>query len=113
LEPEADLISDAKACNPKVTFERGRAEEMDFEEDKFNLIVSWTVLQHIPDKTLESVAKEMKRVVKPSGNIILAEETRGDDWGSGWVRSEDEYENLFKPFSISWKKYRDIGRDFL
>lgn len=42
----------------------------DFNDHSFDVITMWHVLEHVPD--LENQIKELKRLVKPNGSIIIA-----------------------------------------
>lgn len=42
----------------------------DFDDNSFDIITMWHVLEHVPD--LEYQIKELKRLVKPNGSIIIA-----------------------------------------
>ncbi len=44
------------------------AEAIDFDDNVFDVIVSHEVLEHIPD--LQAAAREMKRVLKPTGVMV-------------------------------------------
>ncbi|WDO13797.1 class I SAM-dependent methyltransferase [Flavobacterium sp. WW92] len=42
----------------------------DFENNSFDIITMWHVLEHVPN--LEDQIKELKRLLKPNGSIIIA-----------------------------------------
>ena len=42
----------------------------EFESHTFDVITMWHVLEHVPN--LENQIKELKRLVKPNGTIIIA-----------------------------------------
>jgi len=42
----------------------------DFENNSFDIITMWHVLEHVPN--LEGQIKELKRLLKPNGSIIIA-----------------------------------------
>ena len=42
----------------------------DFEDNSFDIITMWHVLEHVPN--LENQIKELKRLIKPTGSIIIA-----------------------------------------
>ncbi len=46
------------------------SETSDFEEEQFDIITMWHVLEHVPD--LQNQIKELKRLVKPNGYVIIA-----------------------------------------
>ena len=55
------------AINKGVTFANDLSE---LENNSFDVITMWHVLEHVPD--LEFQIKELKRLIKPSGTIIIA-----------------------------------------
>lgn len=42
----------------------------DLEDNSFDVITMWHVLEHVPD--LENQIKELKRLIKPNGTVIIA-----------------------------------------
>jgi 2-polyprenyl-3-methyl-5-hydroxy-6-metoxy-1,4-benzoquinol methylase len=55
------------AINKGVSFANDLSE---LENNSFDVITMWHVLEHVPD--LEFQIKELKRLIKPSGTIIIA-----------------------------------------
>lgn len=47
-----------------------KQETLDFESHSFDIITMWHVLEHVPN--LDSQIKELKRLLKPNGSIIIA-----------------------------------------
>lgn len=65
VEPSEKAKAIAK--NKGVTF----VESInDLENNSFDVITMWHVLEHVPD--LENQIKELKRLIKPSGTIFIA-----------------------------------------
>ena len=52
-----------------IDFQFGDAEELDFPNDFFDLVISNMTFHHIPDKN--KALKEMYRVLKPGGQLAL------------------------------------------
>lgn len=71
IDPNADSLKTASEKYPDVKFVVMTGENLEFENDSFNLASISMALHHLPDvaKTLA----EMQRVVKPSGWIIVSE----------------------------------------
>lgn len=70
-----DLISayidQAKQTYPGINFLHTNAEDLDFKDAFFDLILLFTVFTSILDKTMaQNVAREVKRVLRPSGAIV-------------------------------------------
>jgi 2-polyprenyl-3-methyl-5-hydroxy-6-metoxy-1,4-benzoquinol methylase len=57
----------AIAINKGVSFVENLSE---LESNSFDVITMWHVLEHVPD--LENQIKELKRLIKPSGTVIIA-----------------------------------------
>ncbi|WP_296146334.1 class I SAM-dependent methyltransferase [uncultured Flavobacterium sp.] len=65
IEPseKARNIAKAKGVELKLNLS-------DFENNSFDIITMWHVLEHVPN--LEEQIKELKRLVKPNGSILIA-----------------------------------------
>lgn len=71
--------------------------------DSVDLILTYTVLQHLNDEEMEKTAKEMIHILTPCGAIILVEETAKEcahpprtSGGHGtYPRSEERYAEYF------------------
>ena len=57
----------AIALNKGVSFVENLSE---LESNSFDIITMWHVLEHVPD--LENQIKELKRLIKPTGTVIIA-----------------------------------------
>lgn len=58
-----------KKNNLDINFQKGNALNLDFADNSFDSVFSMTAIEFIED--LEKAFKEMKRVVKPGGKIML------------------------------------------
>ena len=65
-----DLLKIAKEKQPTIDFRIGDAMNLDFPENKFDVIYGSSVLHHLD---MEKAYKEFYRVLKPGGRIIFAE----------------------------------------
>lgn len=66
-----DRIEDAQRLSPNIDFRCGNAQHLPFENDSFDLVLSFTVFTSILDAGLrEAVAKEILRILKPDGAVI-------------------------------------------
>lgn len=63
-------ISFAELILPKVTFKVGSLLELPYEDDFFDVVFSFQVLEHIPPADLPLAIKEVARVLKPGGIFI-------------------------------------------
>jgi ubiquinone/menaquinone biosynthesis C-methylase UbiE len=68
------------------------AEHLDFPDKSFDYVVTTFVLCSIPDPLM--ALKEMRRVLKPSGEMINLEYVRSSNHSIAWI------EDLINPFII-------------
>jgi len=63
------LIAKDSPKLPNITFTKSSAENIPFDDDSFDLVVSTCLLAHVKDP--ERVLSEARRVVKNSGQIVI------------------------------------------
>lgn len=68
-------ISQARLFYPHVAFSEASVTKLPFPDHRFDAVVTWTVLQHIPNHLIETALNEIKRVAKPKALIVLCETT--------------------------------------
>jgi SAM-dependent methyltransferase len=68
-------LSEAKQFYPKISFSVASATELQFPDHSFDVVITWTVVQHIPNSLVSKALSEIKRVAKPKSLIILCEAT--------------------------------------
>lgn len=100
----------ARQTYPGVHFARGSVTGIPFADDTFDLVVTWTVLQHVPPESLAQAGAEMCRVLAPSGTLLICEETREADASTSpsahtWHRHVGEYEAVFAPLRLQSQGY--------
>ncbi|MFC6836140.1 class I SAM-dependent methyltransferase [Halomarina ordinaria] len=100
IEPNAEALAAARRAYPEVDFEVALADDIPYPDDHFDLVVAWAVLGHIPPGTIERAAREIRRVLRDDGTLLLCERTSGDSASGVWVRSRGDYEALFDPFAV-------------
>lgn len=71
VDPNTDSLSEAKKIYPDVIFKEMVGEHLDFVNNTFDVATISMALHHLPD--IEKSLKEMQRVVKPGGWIIVNE----------------------------------------
>lgn len=104
IEPERNLLDDARRLYPNIKFYHGLVQKMPFPNNYFDLCVSWTVLMHIPPKELNKAIDEIKRVSAQEAIIILAEGVGDKSRSFGyWERTLEEWKDLFSPWKLSWR----------
>jgi ubiquinone/menaquinone biosynthesis C-methylase UbiE len=72
--PEMIEYANRKARNlANCTFEAGTAEALAFPGGSFDLVVSSLMLHHLPKDGRLKAVKEMRRVLRPGGRLVVAE----------------------------------------
>ena len=77
VEREPDWVRKATrhaaelGLSDRCSYQVGAAESLPFEDASFDLVTCQTVLIHVPDPL--AVVREMLRVTKPGGQVIVAE----------------------------------------
>jgi SAM-dependent methyltransferase len=70
LDPTPELIAAARARDPESTYIEGRAEALPFEDETFDLVVSYLSLIDIED--FRTALREMVRVLTQNGSLLIA-----------------------------------------
>ena len=78
LEPKKEDFYLAKKQVPEANFKTGTATNIPFENDSFDVVVMFDVIEHIKINTEEFAIKEISRVLRPKGRLILS--TPYFDW---------------------------------
>jgi len=72
IDPEPEWVREASERAPeRFTFVQGSGENLPFPDATFDLVTCQTVLIHTADP--RAVIREMRRVTKPGGQVIVAE----------------------------------------
>jgi SAM-dependent methyltransferase len=72
IEPEKSLFFEAQKEVPQAIFKQGSALKIPAEDKSFDLTVMFDVIEHIPKGTEMIAFKEIKRVLKPRGKLVLS-----------------------------------------
>jgi ubiquinone/menaquinone biosynthesis C-methylase UbiE len=56
-----------------VTFKPAVAEALPFPEAQFDVVVSTLMLHHLPRKVRQQCAREIRRVLKPEGRVLVVD----------------------------------------
>ena len=81
MKKAKENLSNAGVSN--VEFRVGDAEDIPLEDNSVDAVVGNMVLHHCPDP--ESAIKEMARVLKPNGRLVLADMEEHDE---KWLKNE-------------------------
>ena len=114
IDPTPQLLETARQRDPSGDYQSGRAELLEFEAASFDLVVSYLTLVDIPD--FRTAIREMTRVLKPGGTLLVANLTGFTSAGAeqGWIKDEegrrlhfpvDRYLDEF-PFWLEWAGIR-------
>jgi SAM-dependent methyltransferase len=70
-----DEIAEKKArkAGAEVVFRTGLAESLPFPDAQFDVVLSTVMLHHLPLKARQQCAKEIRRVLKPSGRVLAVD----------------------------------------
>lgn len=74
VDPSAAMM--ARSATSGIAMARGRAEALPFAAASFDFLCLGYALRHLAD--LEGVFREFRRVLKPSGRVLILEITRPD-----------------------------------
>lgn len=72
IDPNAEAIKFARKKVPKVKFLIGYANKLPFPNSYFDTVVFFDVIEHLPRNTEGEALKEISRVIKPKGTLILS-----------------------------------------
>lgn len=67
LEPAAEMLAQAQSRSPTITFQAGRAEQLDYQPDFFNLVFSVDVIHHVANHA--AYFQEAYRILKNGGRL--------------------------------------------
>lgn len=72
LDPDPAAIKIAKKAMPNGIFFTGTAEKLPFKDHSFDTVIFLDVIEHIPHHSEITCLKEINRVLKPKGTLILS-----------------------------------------
>lgn len=95
-------IEQAKRDCPLGRFLTYDGKTIPFDDGFFDGLLSWTVLQHIPDEDIKGVGKEIKRVMSNESYLILYENISiwHENKAHIWFRSTEMYQTFFNEFHL-------------
>jgi SAM-dependent methyltransferase len=118
FEREASLVATARALLPDLRFELvSTLGSLPAAASSAEFVLTFTVLQHMPDAVALAVIAETLRVLAPAGHVLVVEETdstleAGDvtrpDLGYTRGRPVEWYVEAFKPLQLLATSARHI-----
>jgi SAM-dependent methyltransferase len=107
IDINSTALATARGTYPEFDFRLGSATELHFPDGQFDLVTTWTVLQHISPDRIRIACAELRRVLAPGGMLLLCEETRLADRPMNrrphtWHRRSDDYKELFSPLEQTY-----------
>jgi SAM-dependent methyltransferase len=118
FEREPHFVAEAHSLFPDISFHQvATLESLPAPDHHFALVLTFTVLQHLTDAVLQGVAREMHRVLRPGGMLVMCEETDtshvdgsvGDPNGMCTIgRSVSSYRALFPGYVLRATRPRII-----
>jgi SAM-dependent methyltransferase len=102
-----DALAKARQAYPDYDFREASATELPFPDSQFDLVTTWTVLQHVPPDHIRAACDELRRVLAPGGMLLVCEATRfaGQPLPRQplmWYRHSEDYEQLFAPLEQTY-----------
>jgi ubiquinone/menaquinone biosynthesis C-methylase UbiE len=94
IDPTPALLAAARARDPECTYLEAEAERLPFDDNAFDLVISYLSLIDIPD--MQAAILEMARVLNPGGAVLIANLNSFNTACSGWVKG-DAGEHLYFP----------------
>ena len=70
IDPTPAILEVARKRDPSGDYRLGRAEQLEFADASFDLVVSYITLVDIPD--FRAAIREMARVLRPGGSLLMA-----------------------------------------
>jgi ubiquinone/menaquinone biosynthesis C-methylase UbiE len=124
VDPDADRIRYARALYPGYTFHVLENGRLPVEDESVDRILIVAVLHHISSGDIEAYMPEFRRIMKPSGTIIVMEpclckekpvSNRFMKWyDSGqYIRYENEYLQFFRNHGYECEVHKRFRKCFL
>lgn len=108
VDINAEALYAARTAYPHLDFREASVTSLPFPDDYFDMVSTWTVLQHVPPNVVDQAMSELQRVLRPDGSLLLCEGTLmpGSPTQHCWNRSQDFYESRVHQ-SLAYSSYMD------
>ena len=108
VEPNSDVRKYIDSYYPDIITIDEKVQGLQLDSDRYDLVFTRSVLQHIPEDSIGEAANEINRIADPNATLLLCEETEGvTDQKQLWPRTVDDYAELFDDFDLSKYWTRD------
>lgn len=109
IDINEDTVNIAQIHHPNIDFSVQNTTDIDFPDDNFDLVTTWTILQHVPPEHIDDAISEITRVLSDDGILLMCEATRYPDQSGGhtWDRTVEEYEDKFSSLRLKDQSYID------
>ncbi|HJZ42979.1 MAG TPA: class I SAM-dependent methyltransferase [Hyphomicrobiaceae bacterium] len=103
LEKARERVAEERLTNVSALLEMD-ASELDFDDAYFDTVVAMYVMTVVPDP--EKVMRELSRVCRPGGDVIIVNHFSAEEGMRGWV------ERRMAPFAdmLGWRPVFDVDR---
>jgi phosphatidylethanolamine/phosphatidyl-N-methylethanolamine N-methyltransferase len=103
LEKARERVAEERLTNVTALLEMD-ASELDFDDAAFDAVVAMYVMTVVPDP--EKVMRELSRVCRPGGDVIIVNHFSAEEGMRGWV------ERRMAPFAdmLGWRPVFDVDR---
>jgi SAM-dependent methyltransferase len=107
VNPEA--LELARRSYPDVDFRQASVTDLPFPDSSFDLVFTWTVLQHVPPDQVGRALSELRRVLRDDGVALLCEAARNPDSPGShvWDRPASFYAEGLAPARLTFESYID------
>ena len=72
IDEAAVSHANQKYAGEKISFFAGSIDRLPFPDDSFDVVVSFETIEHVDEKMQEAFLKEIRRVLKKGGSVILS-----------------------------------------
>jgi len=94
LDASPDMLAVARAKSDAVAWREGSAEALPYDDGAFDLVLSVTAIEFMADQ--DRALREMLRVVRPGGRLVIATLNADSAWGRFYRRpAEESDDDLF------------------
>ena len=87
IDPVPQFIEHARSVDSVSTYVEGKAEELPFEDDSFDIVLSYLSIVDIAD--LQAASQEIARVIRDRGELIIVNISNVASATPSWVKDED------------------------